>query len=201
MSQQSLAIQLSKLKTFTKPKMKLEQYSTDSNIAAELLWDAYMQGAIEDKTVADLGAGTGILGIGALILGAKRVFFVEIDPEAIQTLKENLATLDISPESYTILEADLTSFTQKVDLILMNPPFGTKEEHADIRFLTHAMSLTKHIYTLHKSSTLPFLKQTITKQCWKIAKELTHSFPLKHSMEHHTKSKRLIKVSTLELVK
>ncbi len=41
------------------------------------------------KTVFDLGAGTGILGFYARILGADAVTFCDIDPEAMECLKEN----------------------------------------------------------------------------------------------------------------
>ena len=83
-----LAIQLSKLKVFETAKIKLEQYPTDSEIAADILWNAFMQHDIEGKVIADLGAGTGVLGIGALLLNAKKVCFVEKDKEAVKLLKE-----------------------------------------------------------------------------------------------------------------
>src|SRR3989338_11601347 len=85
-----LAIILSKLRQFENPKFLDEQYTTDSEIAAMVLWNAYMSGNIKGKTIAYLGAGTGILGIGALLLGAKKVFFVEKDENAVKILKENL---------------------------------------------------------------------------------------------------------------
>ena len=60
-SKSSLAVALSKLKGFEKPKVKKEQYMTDSEVAADILWNAFMDGYIDDKTIADLGSGTGIL--------------------------------------------------------------------------------------------------------------------------------------------
>ena len=89
-SKASLAVALSKLKTYSKPSISLEQYPTDSEIAAEILWSAYMHGDLSGKTVADLGSGTGILGIGALYLGASKVFFVEKDSKAMAIAKENI---------------------------------------------------------------------------------------------------------------
>ena len=90
-SKSSLAVALSKLKLFSKPDVKLEQYPTDSEIAAEILWNAHMRGDLDNKIVADLGCGTGILGIGALLLGAKKVFFVDIDKNALEILKQNFS--------------------------------------------------------------------------------------------------------------
>ena len=74
-SKKELAILLSKLKTFDTPKTHLEQYSTDSEIAADILWFAYQNKDIEGKKIADFGCGTGILGIGALNLGANKILF------------------------------------------------------------------------------------------------------------------------------
>ena len=43
-SKSQLAILLSRLASFTKPDVKSEQYPTDSEIAAEILWQAALQG-------------------------------------------------------------------------------------------------------------------------------------------------------------
>ena len=64
-----LAIVLSNLETFRDPSAELEQYSFDVQSASTVLWNAYQLGDIEGKSVGDFGCGTGILGIGALLLG------------------------------------------------------------------------------------------------------------------------------------
>lgn len=67
-----LQSELEDMKTFENPKVELEQYTTSSYIAASILHTAQsVYGDIKDKTVADLGCGTGILSIGAVVLGAK----------------------------------------------------------------------------------------------------------------------------------
>src|SRR3989344_9379113 len=88
-----LAIELSKLKVFESPKVRQEQYPTDSEIAASVLWNAYILGDLEGKVIADLGCGTGILGIGALLLGAKEVLFVDSDEKALERAKNSLSKL------------------------------------------------------------------------------------------------------------
>jgi len=89
-----LAILLSKLKTFEKAETKLEQYPTDPDIAAEILWHAKLKGDIENKLILDLGAGSGILGIGALLLGAKKVIFIDKDPKTKSLIENNIKSLD-----------------------------------------------------------------------------------------------------------
>ena len=142
LSKKSLAVELSRLKTFTNPKVKLEQYPTDSESAAEFLWEAYMAGDIEDKTITDLGAGTGILGIGAYLLGARGVYFVEKDKDAVEDLKENLAKIQLD-DNYTIFQKDVRDVELDSDVVIQNPPFGTRDKHADKVFLEKAKTIAK----------------------------------------------------------
>ena len=79
-----LAIALSKLPPNPCNSVELEQYQTEGNLAA--LWLSQIDGkdGLEGKTVLDLGAGNGILGHGAQLLGAE-VTFVECDPCLLYT--------------------------------------------------------------------------------------------------------------------
>lgn len=45
---------------------------------------------LKDKNVTDFGCGSGILGIAALLLGAKHVLAIDIDPQALQATLDNL---------------------------------------------------------------------------------------------------------------
>ena len=65
-----LEIELSKIiDDFKEPKIKFEQYMTPPEIAAFMIHYAWMKGEIENKKIIDIGAGTGMLGIGAAFLG------------------------------------------------------------------------------------------------------------------------------------
>lgn len=44
-----------------------------------------------ESTVADVGTGSGVLAIGAALLGARRVVACDIDPVAVQVARENVA--------------------------------------------------------------------------------------------------------------
>ena len=52
-------------------------------------------------------------------------------------------------------------FKEKIfDIVLMNPPFGTKIAGIDVKFIEQAIKSCKgNIYSLHKSSTAEFLKK------------------------------------------
>ena len=65
------------------PKIDLEQYSTPSVIAADVLWNAHSIGDLEGMKVVDLGCGTGIFAIGSALMGASESVGVDIDGDAI----------------------------------------------------------------------------------------------------------------------
>ncbi len=198
-TKKQLAIQLSKLKVFEKPKLLLEQYPTDSEIAATILWDALMKGDINGKIVADFGAGTGILGIGALLLGAKYVYFVEKDDNAIKVLRENLKIIE-DTKKYTILNINIEQFNEKVDTVLQNPPFGTKHAHADKPFLEKAFSVAHVVYSFHKTTTESFVKAIARDFGFNIAEIYSFLFPLRQTYKHHTKKREFIDVQCFRLV-
>lgn len=55
----------------------------------------------------DLGCGSGILSIAALLLGAKEAVAVDIDPIAEHIAMENASLNGVGPESYRVLTGDL----------------------------------------------------------------------------------------------
>ena len=78
-TKKNLEIKLSKLKGMSKKDIRLEQYESSSVLVSELLWYAYILGDIKGKKILDAGCGNGIFGAGCLLLGAKRVYFLDID--------------------------------------------------------------------------------------------------------------------------
>ncbi|KKO45510.1 ribosomal protein L11 methyltransferase [Arsukibacterium ikkense] len=67
-----------------------------------------------EQTVVDFGCGSGILGIAALKLGAKRVVGIDIDPQAIEASTANAARNNVSgqielylPKDQPLLQADV----------------------------------------------------------------------------------------------
>jgi len=208
MSKQNLAVELSKFKVFDDSKQQLEQYSTDSEVGASILWDARMQEWIKDKYIIDLGAGTGILGLGCLLLGAKKVIFVEKDKDSIEVLKKNIQTLqdefeieaEIIIENKDIVDLSADSF-EKADLVVQNPPFGTKEKNVDALFLEKAMLLSDKIITMHKTVTKEFIENLAQTNGFSEFRVLDFNYPLKMTLPQHKKAIEYIKVSCFFLVK
>jgi len=192
MSQAALQRTLYDVKGFHSPKLEYEQYDTPAEIAAALVWQANMQGDISDKSILDAGSGTGILGIAALLLGAKHVHFVEIDADAISIMRENLSHFKFT--EYTIHHMPIQDFIEQVDTVLENPPFGTKKKHADKAFLETAFRAGKVLYSIHKESTESFLRAIATDSGWKLTHRITRDFPLKKQFDFHTKAREKAKV-------
>ncbi|MFP4402742.1 MAG: METTL5 family protein [Candidatus Woesearchaeota archaeon] len=200
-SKSTLAIILSKLKTFNNPNIKLEQYSTDSEIASNMLWIIYMKKQIQEKVIADFGCGAGILGIGSLILGAKKVYFVDIDENTLLVLKENILFLEkefnfkIKKNSYEIINGDIDSFNKFVDVVVQNPPFGTKQKHSDKKFLLKAFDTSNIVYSLHKTITFDFIEKLANSNGFIISEKLDFNYPLKNTFKIHKSKIKIINVS------
>ncbi len=61
----------------------------------------------EESRVLDVGTGSGILGIAALKLGAKKVQGTDLDENSITAVKENLESNGISQEQFSILQGNI----------------------------------------------------------------------------------------------
>ncbi|MBI2577152.1 50S ribosomal protein L11 methyltransferase [Candidatus Woesearchaeota archaeon] len=200
LSKSGLAIALSALEGFSKPEVRLEQYPTDSEVAASVIWNAYQLGDINGKEVVDLGCGSGILGIGALLLGAKKVSFVDINPEAIDKARKNANRVK-SEGSASFYGCPVERFSEKGEVIVMNPPFGTKSEHADREFLIKAFHSAPTIYSFHKTSTKLFVESIAKDSGLVISHRWDFSFPLKASLPFHRRRIHNIAVSCFRFVR
>ncbi|HHP7230501.1 MAG TPA: 50S ribosomal protein L11 methyltransferase [Xenococcaceae cyanobacterium] len=65
-----------------------------------------------NQIIADLGCGSGILSLGALLLGAKAVHAVDSDPLAVKTTKSNLKLNPIESSKLTIIEGSIERLAQ-----------------------------------------------------------------------------------------
>lgn len=64
-------------------------FGTGNHASTFLCMQWLDQQDLKDKIVIDYGCGSGILGIAALLLGAKQVYAVDIDPQAILATRQN----------------------------------------------------------------------------------------------------------------
>jgi len=195
-SQRDLEVQLSKLKSFENPSFQLEQYATPSHIAAEWIWSMALKGEIAGKTILDAACGPGILGLGLLLMGAKKVYFLDKDKEVMHICIENYTNLkkeyELGKAEFVI--GDVSLFSENVNLVVQNPPFGTKEKHIDKLFLEKAFSVAPIVYSMHKYSTKQFV-EAISKDFKYLITDLWRfEFPIKATFKFHQKPVKNIDV-------
>lgn len=65
-----------------------------------------------DIILADIGCGSGILSIGAILLGAKQVYAVDNDPLAVQSTLSNREMNGVVPEALIAAEGSLSDLIQ-----------------------------------------------------------------------------------------
>ncbi|MBS3101049.1 methyltransferase [Candidatus Woesearchaeota archaeon] len=201
-SKSGLAIVLSRLEGFSEPKVRQEQYMMDSEIGASVLWNACLLGDIRGKKVADLGCGTGMLGIGALLMGAKQAYLADNDEKALKTAAKNI--LKLKSEGYRLgkselIAGDIGRLKIRADTVLQNPPFGTKAAHSDIVFLEKALETAPVVYSFHKSETKGFLERFSGGKNAVITHAWDFKFPLKATFSFHRRQIHRIDVSCLRI--
>ena len=192
---------LGRLRPHPDPDPWLEQYTTPAKVAAEMLFTAaYIYDDIEDKLVADLGCGTGRLGIGALLLGARGLVGVDIDPRAVSVAVENAEAAGVSGRCRWVAGA-VPSIRGVFDTVLMNPPFGTRRRHLDVRFLSEALRLADSIYSLHKSSTRRFITDFVRRRGGSVSCLLQLSLEIPRMFSFHERARRSVAVDLYRIVR
>ena len=64
-------------------------FGTGYHATTRLCLDWLTEEDLKDKVVIDYGCGSGILGVAALLLGARQVYAVDIDPQAVLATQQN----------------------------------------------------------------------------------------------------------------
>jgi putative methylase len=200
MKLKQLEMTLQHLRGFSRPRAALEQYQTPAPLAARLLYHALMKGDIEGKQVCDLGCGTGVLAIGAALLGAETIVGIDIDERALAIARENAGLLDTN---ITFLAADLRDggCRERIgacDTVIMNPPFGAQKAHADRPFIDCALAVAGVTYSIFNAGSIPFV-EAYTAQKAEITEKIGGAFPIKRTFAFHKRDVQEIEVEILRL--
>ncbi|MHA1264204.1 MAG: METTL5 family protein [Candidatus Helarchaeota archaeon] len=203
-SKKKLEILLQQIKPFTAPKPELEQYplnAKDASLILTIIANTYND--IQGKTIGDLGCGTGILAIGAALLGAKLVFGVDIDEKALKIAGVNAEILKVS-QKIKWIHQEIEQFSQSLDVVIQNPPFGVQKEDygMDTIFLKHALKLAPTIYSLHKAGTKnqQFLSNFIQRHHANIDAIIPLEITIPHLFHFHTKNRYSVKVDLYRIL-
>lgn len=179
----ALETQLAVVAGFDAPRADLEQYPTPPDLAAHVVHVADLNGDVENRTVVDLGTGTGMLALGAALRGPKRVVGVDIDREALETAVENRVRVGTATDIDWV-RADATRPPLRPDgptTVLMNPPFGAQRghEHADRAFLSTAAEVADVSYSIHNAGSREFVEAFSEDE----GGEVTHAFRATFTLE------------------
>ena len=102
-------------------------FGTGSHATTRMCLEALEDYALAGKKVLDLGCGSGILGIGALVLGCESCLGVDVDPKAPDVAAENAGLNSFGPDRIRFLAGDLiadaslrASLGNGYDIVLAN---------------------------------------------------------------------------------
>ncbi|QDX41223.1 METTL5 family protein [Salarchaeum sp. JOR-1] len=190
----ALEQRLQDVEGFRDPRVDLEQYPTPAELAAHVVHLAGLHDDL-DRTVLDLGTGTGMFALGAALAAAPRVVGLDVDASALAVARENERRL-APATSVDWVRGDATRppLSASNATVLMNPPFGAQRgnEHADRRFLDAASRLATVSYSVHNAGSRAFVESFAADA----GGEVTHAFRAEFELArqfafHDTDSKTL----------
>ena len=127
----------------------------------ELIFNV-LQDFPQNKITVDIFSGSGSLGIEAISRGAKQVIFVDLSERSLSVLKENLNTIGVPEEKYSIVKSDAINFARKadfpVDLLLLDPPFKYPELQTLVDLLVSSNLMTNKSVLVVEHETINPLK-------------------------------------------
>ena len=187
----TLAILLSNLAPHPCNDVELEQYSTDGDLAARWLADVAAFGDLtEGCTVADLGAGNGVLGLGAMAMGAGRAILFEADQESCDVAQSNAEELGFA-DSVAVTKANLEIDSidlRSVDVVISNPPWGRQSPKSDRPFLEAILSNRAPSHLMH-SAEASHIEPLFEEHGWCVERYGEADFPLPAAYSHHSRQR------------
>jgi 16S rRNA (guanine966-N2)-methyltransferase len=140
------------------------------------------QGGVEGLRVIDLFCGSGALGVEALSRGAASATFVDLDPDALDAVRENLAAVGLADAAATLVRATLPGWLRTgvrnpggghaYDLALCDPPY----DFSDWPALLEALDAEMVVMESSSPITLP--------DTWMVARERRYGGTL-ITVAHH----------------
>lgn len=184
MNKANLKRKLSHVEDFKSPRVELEQYQTPPQLAADIVYSCYMQG---HEKVVDLGTGTGILAIGAALLGLD-VTAVEVDSKALKEAKKNADNIGVEID---FVEKDITQFnpSTEFDAVVMNPPFNVQSDEGP-KFWEKALTVGDTVFGVAGKGFETRLKRLCNEFNHEIVASEAYTIGLPASYEFHLEESR-----------
>ncbi len=166
--------------------VELEQYTTSGDIAASWLAQIAAFGDLStDSSIADLGAGNGILGIGAALMGVSQVVLVEVDEQACSVAFQSIEQAGVSDYVEIFCKrVDDSLDLSGANLIISNPPWGTQNPKSDRPFLDAIIRSNTIAHLMHSAEATHI--ETIFKSAgWEVERYWETDFALPAAYSHH----------------
>ncbi len=199
-----LEMRLQNIPIHPKPKVGLEQYTTPSVIASDLIWNAFGMGDIENRNVVDLGCGTGIFAIGSALMGADSSVGIDIDEDSVRLAREVSEKLKVENVDFIVSDIDEFNEPLNADTIFQNPPFGSQrnaDRGQDLKFVKKAIEFSPEVlYSFHMASTEEFLVRFYQDNDLEITHIFRYKFPIPKIYDFHNKEKQIVDVIVIRAV-
>jgi ribosomal protein L11 methyltransferase len=104
-------------------------FGTGHHATTRLMLGALQRLDVVDRTVLDVGCGSGVLAIASVLLGARSALGVDNDPDALTSAAENVE-LNAVADRVRLLNEDLRNLAVPADIVLANLTGGMLERYA-----------------------------------------------------------------------
>jgi ribosomal protein L11 methyltransferase len=104
-------------------------FGTGHHATTRLMLAALQKLDLHNRTVLDVGCGSGVLAIAAVLLGARGAVGVDSDPDALTSAAENVALNGVG-DRVQLRTDDLADLTAPADIVLANLTGGVLERYA-----------------------------------------------------------------------
>jgi putative methylase len=198
-----LTQQLAVVAGFEDPRVALEQYRTPPDLAAHLIHTADLHDDVEDRTVVDLGCGTGMLALGAALRGPRAVVGLDVDPGALATAVDNQGRVaSHSPVSWVRADASAAPLCPDAPTtVVMNPPFGARagNEHADRGFLETTAGIAEVSYSIHNADSEAFVEAFAADEGGEVTHAFRAEFDLPQQFDFHERDRADLEVEVFRI--
>ena len=122
-------------------------------------------GRLEDAVFVDAYAGTGAVGIEALSRGARRAIFIERSRAALVVIRDNIASLGLTPVAEVASGKVATVLPRyQADIVFLDPPYALEREYeAALEVLSQnppKLAIVQHSIRLELPSAAGALRRT-----------------------------------------
>ena len=105
-------------------------FGTGHHATTRLMLKALQDLPLDNRTVLDIGCGSGVLAIAAVKLGARSAVGIDIDPDALDNAREN-SGLNQMGDRVRFEEGDFRDMAVGADVVMANLTGGLLERSAE----------------------------------------------------------------------